>query len=113
MKGRGGGARQRRILELNPDHPIVAGLERRFRADAAAAAVGRTAELLFGYACLAEGSEVPDPVRFNAALTELLAGGLAGGAEGGGGGAAADAPASDAEEPDAGGPEPALPVGSD
>src|SRR5690606_5024188 len=57
MKGKGGGAKQRRILELNPDHPIVAGLERRFLAAADDAAVARTAELLFGYACLAEGSE--------------------------------------------------------
>lgn len=77
MKGKGKGARQRRILELNPDHPVVVGLERR-AADADDAVVRRYAELLFGYACLAEGSEVPDPVRFNASLTELLAEGLGG-----------------------------------
>jgi molecular chaperone HtpG len=92
MKGKGGGARQRRILELNPDHPVVAGLERRLgaaggdAAEADDATLRRYAELLFGYACLAEGSEVPDPVRFNASLTELLAEGLGGGA-----GAAAEA----------------------
>lgn len=84
MKGKGGGARQRRILELNPDHPVVAGLERRVRAGGEGeddATVARYAELLFGYACLAEGSEVPDPVRFNASLTALLAEGLGAGAE--------------------------------
>ena len=80
MKGKGGGAKQRRILELNPNHPVVAGLERR-AASADDATVARYAELLFGYACLAEGSEVPDPVRFNASLTELLAEGLGGGVE--------------------------------
>jgi molecular chaperone HtpG len=81
MKGKGGGAKQRRILELNPDHPVVAGLERRLGAaagEAGDATLRRYAELLFGYACLAEGSEVPDPVRFNASLTELLAEGLGG-----------------------------------
>lgn len=84
QKGKGGGPAQRRILELNSDHPIVAGLERRFEAagdeqSARRMAIEPFAELLFGYACLAEGSEVPDPVGFNARLAELMATGLGAG----------------------------------
>ncbi|HEX2163989.1 MAG TPA: molecular chaperone HtpG [Thermoanaerobaculia bacterium] len=81
MKGKGGGARQRRILELNPRHPIVEGLARRFAADAEDPAIPRYAELLLGYATLAEGTEVADPARFNASLAALMAEGLGGGGE--------------------------------
>ena len=31
------------------------------------------AQLLFGYALLAEGSELPDPARFNRAMADLMA----------------------------------------
>jgi molecular chaperone HtpG len=83
QKGKGGGPQQRRILELNPDHPVVAGLARRYEADAEDSTVASTAQLLLGYAYLAEGSEIPDPVGFNARLAELMEHEL------GGGGAAA------------------------
>ena len=73
LKGKGGGLKQRRILEVNPEHPVVAGLFRRFRADAADPLIGDYAELLFGYATLAEGSELPDPPAFNRRLVELMA----------------------------------------
>lgn len=73
MKGKGGGLKQRRILELNPGHDIVTRLAARFEGDAADPLVGDYAELLFGYATLAEGSELPDPARFNHLLADLLA----------------------------------------
>jgi len=76
QRGKGAGPRQRRILELNPKHRIVAAMQERFRQDSTDPMVAAGADLLFGYALLAEGSELPDPVTFNARLAELLARGL-------------------------------------
>ncbi|WP_343710744.1 molecular chaperone HtpG [Mycobacterium sp.] len=66
----------KRILELNPNHPLVTGLReahKRAGDDAALAEVTETAELLYGTALLAEGGAPDDPARF----AELLAGRLA------------------------------------
>ncbi len=76
LKGKGGGAKQRRILELNAAHPIVEGLLRRHAGAADDPVIGDYAELLFGYATLAEGSELPDPQAFNRRLVELMARGV-------------------------------------
>jgi len=64
--------KQLRILELNPEHVIVSGLLRRFEATPDDPLIGDYAELLFGYACLAEGSALSDPRRFNRGLTALM-----------------------------------------
>ena len=64
--------RQKRILELNPDHPVVQGLKTRYEADHDDPEVPRTAQLLLGYALLAEGSELPDPARFTDLLAQLM-----------------------------------------
>src|SRR5262249_20319243 len=61
QKGKGGGPRQRRVLELNPDHEIVTKMQERFKANAADPVLVDLAEVLLGYALLAEGSELPDP----------------------------------------------------
>lgn len=61
----------KRILELNPDHPLVTGLR-----DALAAGVeglSDTAELLYGTALLAEGGSLDDPARFANILADRLA----------------------------------------
>jgi molecular chaperone HtpG len=76
MRQNAEGPRQKRILELNPDHPIVQGLRARFEKDRADPKVADTALLLFGYAQLAEGAELWDPVKFNALLADLLVQGL-------------------------------------
>jgi molecular chaperone HtpG len=76
MKGKGGGPKQRRILELNPKHEILARLEERFGKDPEDALLGDYADLLFGYGLLAEGSEMPDPARFNRAVAGLMARGV-------------------------------------
>ncbi|MEM7479769.1 MAG: molecular chaperone HtpG [Acidobacteriota bacterium] len=77
MKGKGGGAKQRRILELNPDHAIVQTLRTRFEEKGEeGVALDKYADLLFGYATLAEGSELVDPVRFNSQVVELMEQGL-------------------------------------
>ena len=74
--GRGDGVRQRRILELNAGHPLVAGLRRRFDADPDDSVVGDYAELLLGWSLLAEGSEPHDPVRFTQLVAGLMETGL-------------------------------------
>ncbi|MBZ5520996.1 MAG: molecular chaperone HtpG [Acidobacteriia bacterium] len=72
QKGKGGGPKQRRILEFNPGHPIVARMLGRFQADQQDPSVGDSVELLFALALLAEGSEIPDPVRFNRLTLDLM-----------------------------------------
>ncbi|MFC8043711.1 molecular chaperone HtpG [Nocardia sp. NPDC057353] len=68
----------KRILELNPTHPLVTGLRDAYdtrREDADAGKVpelAETAELLYGTAVLAEGGELKDPARFAHLLTDRL-----------------------------------------
>ncbi|MCF3120312.1 molecular chaperone HtpG [Streptomyces arenae] len=91
-----------RILELNPQHPLVSGLKaahERYAAttgpdatatadatedadaktasdaapDSQAAALTETAELLYGTALLAEGGDLSDPARFAKLLADRLA----------------------------------------
>jgi molecular chaperone HtpG len=71
MKGKGGGPKQRRILELNPSHEIFTKLNERFNKDHEDEAIKSYAELIFGYALIAEGSELADPIRFNRLLIDL------------------------------------------
>ncbi|MBZ5508874.1 MAG: molecular chaperone HtpG [Acidobacteriia bacterium] len=72
QKGKGGGPKQRRIMELNPDHPIIKGLYERFKANHEDAVLGDSIELLFELALVAEGSEIADPVRLNRLTLDLL-----------------------------------------
>ena len=71
-RGKGAGPAQKRVLELNPKHPIVLGLQARFQADRADPLLATTADLLLGLAVLAEGSQLADPVTFNGQLSRLL-----------------------------------------
>ena len=64
QKGKGGGPKHRRVLELNPDHPFVERLRARQQSRPNDPIIGRTAEFLFGLALLAEGSELADAPRF-------------------------------------------------
>ncbi|NJQ06593.1 molecular chaperone HtpG [Streptomyces lonarensis] len=66
----------KRILELNPDHALVTALRSAHAASAEDAALGDTAELLYGMALLAEGGDLADPARFSRLLAERLAAGL-------------------------------------
>jgi len=70
----GGGERpkQKRIMELNPRHEIVAKMRQRYEKDSENQKLGKYAELLYGYALLAEGSDLPDPPQFNRLLAELM-----------------------------------------
>lgn len=70
------GVRQRRILELNPEHALVRGLRGRFDADPEDPMVADYAELLLGWSLLAEGAEPHDPVRFTRLVAGLMESGL-------------------------------------
>jgi molecular chaperone HtpG len=72
QKGKGGGPKQRRILEINPNHPITARLFQRFESNKEDPMVGNSVELLYALALLAEGSEIPDPVRFNQLTLQMM-----------------------------------------
>lgn len=72
QKGKGGGPKQRRIMELNPEHPVITRLYDRFNANGEDPSVADSMEILFSLALLAEGSEIADPVRLNQLTVELL-----------------------------------------
>lgn len=62
----------KRILELNPTHPILDKLQKLFDANKDDTRLEDYAHLLYGQAVLAEGGKLPDPARFNKQLSELL-----------------------------------------
>jgi molecular chaperone HtpG len=63
----------KRILELNPNHPLVTGLRNAHKDRADDLSVAETAELLYGTALLAEGGALEDPARFAELLAQRLA----------------------------------------
>jgi len=63
----------KRILELNPTHPLVTGLRAAHARDGAGEDLAGTAELLYGMALLAEGGELAEPARFTRLLADRLA----------------------------------------
>ncbi len=63
---------RKRIMEVNPDHPLLAKLQARFNADAADPKIKLFAELLHGQALLAEGSPLPDPIEYTQAVTAIM-----------------------------------------
>jgi molecular chaperone HtpG len=62
----------KRILELNPSHPIVAKLQSIFQENKDDTRLELYADLLLGQAHLAESGELPDPPAFSRALAELM-----------------------------------------
>ncbi len=67
---------QKRILELNPKHEILGKLQAAFAEDQESPVLEDYASLLLGYAYLAEGSDLPDPAKFNQLVGDLLVKGL-------------------------------------
>ena len=64
--------KQKRILEVNGSHEVVRALQQRFESDKTDPALRDYAKLLYGYAMLAEGSEMEDPGPFNRALEGIM-----------------------------------------
>lgn len=63
----------KRILELNPNHPLVTGLRQAHQDRTDDPSIAETAELLYGTALLAEGGALDDPARFAEMLADRLA----------------------------------------
>lgn len=64
----------KRILELNPGHPLVTGLRQAHSERGGEdTELAETAELLYGTALLAEGGALEDPARFAELLAQRLA----------------------------------------
>ncbi|GGO96398.1 molecular chaperone HtpG [Wenjunlia tyrosinilytica] len=64
--------RVKRILELNPGHPLVSGLNKAHAECDDDSGPAETAELVYGMALLAEGGELPDPSRFVTLMADRL-----------------------------------------
>ncbi len=69
----------KRILEINPEHPIIARLKARFEADPQDAKLTDWYAVLVDQALLAEGSEPRDPAGYVAKVNGLLKEALGGG----------------------------------
>ncbi len=62
----------KRILELNPTHPILDKMQAIHKIDASDARLREYTDLLFGQAILAEGGKPPEPAKLSKQITELL-----------------------------------------
>lgn len=62
----------KRILELNPDHPITGIMRTLFDKDKENPKLDDYCELLFDQALLTEGSPVKDPLRFTRLISQLM-----------------------------------------
>jgi molecular chaperone HtpG len=72
QRGKGAGPKHRRILEINPDHPINAALLDKVTANPDDPALVQYANLLVGMALIAEGTELQNPLAFTDAAAGLL-----------------------------------------
>ena len=64
----------KRILEINPNHPVIEKMNKIFESDKKDSKVSDFSELLHNQALLTEGVAVKDPVRFSKLITELMIG---------------------------------------
>ena len=62
----------KRILELNPNHPILDKLQAIYDANREDSRLGQYAELLFGQAMLAENASPPNPAAFSKLVADLM-----------------------------------------
>ncbi|WP_375488465.1 molecular chaperone HtpG [uncultured Mycobacterium sp.] len=63
----------KRIMEINPKHPLVTGMQQAYTNRGADPSLADTAELLYGTAVLAEGDVPDDPAKFAALVADRLA----------------------------------------
>ncbi|MEU3855649.1 molecular chaperone HtpG [Streptomyces sp. NPDC029554] len=64
--------RTKRILELNPGHPLVKGLNQAYQENADRTELAESAELLHTLAVLAEGGQPKDPAKFVKLVADRL-----------------------------------------
>ena len=68
-----------RVLEVNPDHELIARMKQLFAADRSSAQLKEYVGLLYDQALLLEGDKPRDPVAFARALSKLMAEGVSAG----------------------------------
>jgi len=74
MKAMGQAAPEsKRILEINPEHPILVNMNARYTADANNPELSEWVELLYDQALIAEGQMVPDPMAYSRRVNSILA----------------------------------------
>lgn len=66
----------KRVLELNPDHPIVSSMKKLYEKNSENPKLGEYAELLYNQALLTEGSPIANPLQFAKKIAELMVIGL-------------------------------------
>ncbi|MBN2790752.1 MAG: molecular chaperone HtpG [Candidatus Delongbacteria bacterium] len=64
--------RSKRILELNPNHPILEVMQSIYDNDKKDTKLGEYSELLYDQAVLAEGAPLKDPVKFAHRMADLM-----------------------------------------
>jgi molecular chaperone HtpG len=64
--------RSKRILELNPTHPILGIMKQLHDTSADHPKLGDYVDLIFNQALLAEGSDIQDPQRFASIINDLM-----------------------------------------
>lgn len=64
--------KQLRLLELNPNHPLIQKMQAMAAESAPAERLADYVELLYGQALLGEGSAVKNPQRFTRLISELM-----------------------------------------
>ncbi|MBI5056860.1 MAG: molecular chaperone HtpG [Nitrospirae bacterium] len=62
----------KRILEINPSHPLFEAMNKLFEKDQKSVALEEYIKLLYGQALLLEGSKPKDPAAFASAITRLM-----------------------------------------
>ncbi|HYS44509.1 MAG TPA: molecular chaperone HtpG, partial [Geobacteraceae bacterium] len=62
----------KRILELNPDHPIMGALARMYQENKENKKLDDYCDLLYDQGLLTEGSPITDPLRFSRLVSELM-----------------------------------------
>ena len=62
----------KRILELNPDHPVLEKMNTLFDSNKKDPKIADYSELLYNQALLTEGVAVKDPVRFSKLISDLM-----------------------------------------
>jgi molecular chaperone HtpG len=74
MKAMGQGVpEQKKILEINGDHPVLVNMNKHYEQDAKSTELEDWAHLLFEQALIAEGQMVPDPLAYSRRVNSLLA----------------------------------------
>ena len=62
----------KRVLELNPNHPVVGVMQKLMEEDPKSEKLAQYTELLYGEALLTEGSPLPDPLAFVKNVSALM-----------------------------------------